>query len=114
MDVCSLLARVHHRKCIALIKFFFILNRQYQKKIPNHLGFGFDSIQDSVMDIPTCGICGKRVEPNAVCCTQCWKWIHGRCTKMKKVTCSSARHFVCRRCTDVEDGIKEPSRGVIR
>ena len=27
---------------------------------------------------------------------------------MKKVTCSSARHFVCRRCTDVGDGTKEP------
>ena len=27
---------------------------------------------------------------------------------MKKVTCSSARHFVCRRCTDVGDGMKEP------
>ena len=27
---------------------------------------------------------------------------------MEKVTCSSARHFVCRRCTDVEDGTEEP------
>ena len=27
---------------------------------------------------------------------------------MKKVTCSSARHFVCRRCTDVGDGRVEP------
>ena len=27
---------------------------------------------------------------------------------MKKVTCSSARHFVCRRCTDVGDGMEEP------
>ena len=51
--------------------------------------------------IDPCGICGKRVGSNAVCCTQCTKWIHGRCTKMKKVTCSSARHFVCGRCTDV-------------
>ena len=45
--------------------------------------------------IDPCGICGKRVGSNAVCCTQCTKWIHGRCTKIKKVTCSSARHFVC-------------------
>ena len=42
-----------------------------------------------------CGICGKRVWSNAVCCAQCMKWIQGRCAKMKKVTCSSARHFVC-------------------
>ena len=27
---------------------------------------------------------------------------------MKKVTCSSARHFVCRRCADVGDGTEEP------
>ena len=45
--------------------------------------------------IDSCGICGKRVGSNAVCCTQCTKWIHGKCSKMKKVTCSSARHFVC-------------------
>ena len=54
--------------------------------------------------IDPCGICGKRVGSNAVCCTQCTKWIHERCTNMKKVTCSSAKHFVCRRCTDVGDG----------
>ena len=58
--------------------------------------------------IDPCGICGKRVGSNTVCCTQSMKWIHGRCTKMKKVTCSSARHFVCRRCTDVGDGTEEP------
>ena len=55
-----------------------------------------------------CGICGNRVGCNAVCRTQCTKWIHGRCTKMKKVTRSSARYFVCRRCTDVRDGAEEP------
>ena len=27
---------------------------------------------------------------------------------MKKVTCSSAIHFVCRRFTDVGDGTEEP------
>ena len=58
--------------------------------------------------IDPCGVCGKRVVSNAVCCTRCMKWIRGRSTKMKKVTCSSARHFVCRRCTDVGDGTEEP------
>ena len=53
-----------------------------------------------------CGICGK-VRSNAVCCTQCTKWIHGRCTTTKKVTCSSARHFVRRRCTDVGGSTEE-------
>ena len=65
-----------------------------------------DEITSSKID--PCGVCGKRVGSNAVCCTQCMKWIHGRCTKMKKVTCSSARDFVCRRCTDVGDGTEEP------
>ena len=27
---------------------------------------------------------------------------------MKKETCSSTRHFVCRRCTDVGDATEEP------
>ena len=58
--------------------------------------------------IDSCGVCGKRVGSNAVCCTQCMKWIHRGCTQMKKVTCSSARDFVCRRSTDVGDGTKEP------
>ena len=58
--------------------------------------------------INPCEICGKRIGSNAVCCTQCMKLIHGRCTKMKKVTCSSARHFVCSGCTDVGDGTEEP------
>ena len=57
--------------------------------------------------IDPCGICEKRVASNAVCSTQCTKWIHRRCTKIKKVTCSPARHFVCRRCTDVGDGTEE-------
>ena len=57
--------------------------------------------------IDPCGVCGKRVGSNAVCCTHCMKWIHGRCAKMKKVTCSSAIDLVCRRCTDVRDGTEE-------
>ena len=38
--------------------------------------------------VDPCGICGKRVMSNAVWCTLCKKWIHARCTKMKKVSCS--------------------------
>ena len=57
--------------------------------------------------IDPCGICGKKVGSNDACCTQCRKWIHERCTKMKKVNCSSAKHSVCR-CTDVGSGTEEP------
>ena len=59
--------------------------------------------------IDPCGICGKRVGSNVVWCKQCTKWIHGRCTKMEKVTCSSARDFVSRRFTDVGDSTEEPA-----
>ena len=55
-----------------------------------------------------CGICGKRVMSNAVWCTLCKKWIHARCTKMKKVSCSFAQQFVRRRCEDIGDGKEEP------
>ena len=58
--------------------------------------------------VDPCGICGKRVMSNAVWCTLCKKWIHARCTKMKKVSCSFAQQFVCRRCEDIGDGKEEP------
>ena len=67
---------------------------------------GTEEIELSKID--PCGICGERVGSNAVCYTHCTKWIRGRCTKMKKVTCSSARHCVCKRCIDVGDGTEEP------
>ena len=58
--------------------------------------------------VDPCGICGKRVMSNAVWCTLCKKWIHARCTKMKKVSCSFTQQFVCRRCEDIGDGKEEP------
>ena len=58
--------------------------------------------------IEPCGICGKRVVSNAACCILCNKWMHGRCTKIKKVTYSFARHFIYRRCKDLGEGKKEP------
>ena len=46
--------------------------------------------RNCIEKIHSCGMCGKRVGSNTVRCTQCMKRIHGRCMKMKKVTCSSA------------------------
>ena len=43
-----------------------------------------------------------------LCVAQSMKWVQGKCTKRKKVTCSSAKHFVCRRCTYVGDDKDEP------
>ena len=58
--------------------------------------------------VDPCGICGKRVMSNAVLCTVCKKWIHARCAQTKKVSCSFAQQFICRRCEDIGDGKKEP------
>ena len=34
--------------------------------------------------IDPCGVCGKRVGSNTVCCTQLTKWIHGRSHENEK------------------------------
>ena len=62
----------------------------------------------AVSKIEPCGLYGKRVVSNAVCRTLCNKWMHRTCTKMKKVTCTFARHFIFKRCKDFEEGKKEP------
>ena len=48
--------------------------------------------------IDPCGVCGKRVKANSVLCTKCKKWVHGRCTKVKKVTAQMGKDFICSRC----------------
>ena len=58
--------------------------------------------------VDPCGTCGKRLMSNAVLCTVCKKWIHARCAQMKKVSCSLAQQFICRRCEDIGDGKEKP------
>ena len=58
--------------------------------------------------VDPCGIYGKRVMSNAVLCTMCKKWIHGRCAQTKKVSSSFAQQFICRRCEDIGDDKEEP------
>lgn len=53
--------------------------------------------------IDPCGICGRRVMKNSVCCTLCGKWIHSRCAKVKRVTNSLARMFECDNCKKNEE-----------
>ena len=65
MHHCAVAVMVQMRDCVYTINsprevtqmhridVFFISYRQYRKKISNHLGFEFDSIRDSVMDIPS-------------------------------------------------------------
>ena len=57
--------------------------------------------------INPCGICGKRVTVNSILCTKCDQWIHGRCSKLKKVTKNAARFFVCSKCNKATYGVGE-------
>jgi len=54
--------------------------------------------------IDPCGICGKKIMANSLLCTKCGNWIHGSCTRMKRVTSSTAKNFVCARCRNVTEG----------
>ena len=58
--------------------------------------------------VDPCVKCGKRVMANLVMCTKCGKWVHGRCTKMKRVTSMQAKDFVCELCVDIKKGIVQP------
>ena len=60
-----------------------------------------------VSKIDPCGMCGKRVGANSVLCVRCGKWIHGRCTKMKRVTPRLGRDFVCGKCERGVGGMVE-------
>ena len=48
--------------------------------------------------VDSCAKCGKRVMTNLVMCTKCDKWVHGRCAKMKRLTSTLAKGFVCELC----------------
>ena len=58
--------------------------------------------------IDPCGIFGKRLvysHPFAsVLRTKYDQWIHGKCSKLKKVTLSAAKFFVCIKCNKATNG----------
>ena len=54
--------------------------------------------------IDSYGKYGKRVTVNSVLCTKCNQWIHGRCSKLKKVTPNMVRFFVCSKCNKATHG----------
>ena len=56
--------------------------------------------------------CSKRVMANSVMCTKYDKWIHGRCAKIKRVTSTLAKGFVCELCVDRMVGIVEPNKEI--
>ena len=60
-----------------------------------------------------CEICGKKVTVNSVLCTKCDQCIHERCSKLKKVTSSATRFFVCDKCEKATNGAEEVQLEVI-
>ena len=48
--------------------------------------------------IDPCGVCGRRGKTNCIRCNSCQKWVHVRCTKVKKVTDRLNCHFECTAC----------------
>ena len=63
--------------------------------------------------IDPCGVCGKRVTVNSMVCAKCGQWIHGRYSKLKKVTSSTARFFVCSKCDKVTNGAGEVQQEIM-
>ena len=51
----------------------------------------------------------SKVDP----CAKCGKWVHGRCTKIKRVTSTLGKGFVCKLCVDTMEGIVEPDEEIL-
>ena len=58
--------------------------------------------------VDPCVECDKSVKANSVMCTKCGKWVRGRCAKMKRVTLSLAKDFVCKEYFETIERIVEP------
>ena len=56
-----------------------------------------------------CANCSKRVVATSVMCTQCGKWVHAKSAKMKRVTTTLAKGFVCEQCANT---IKELNKEI--
>ena len=63
--------------------------------------------------IDPCEISDKRVTVNSILCTTCNQWIHGKCFKLKKVTPSAARLFVCNKCNKAINGAGEVQQEIM-
>ena len=63
--------------------------------------------------IDSCEISDKRVTVNSILCTKCNQWIHGKCFKLKKVTPSAARLFVCNKCNKAINGAGEVQQEIM-
>src|SRR6187399_1793910 len=51
-----------------------------------------------------CGVCSKGVGNNSILCTQCKKWVHKRCSKVKGKFGSNI-NFQCPKCSEPQAAI---------
>ena len=49
------------------------------------------------------------VMANSVLRTKCGQWVHDICTKMKRVTSTLAKGFICERCVEIIKGTFTPA-----
>ena len=60
-----------------------------------------------------CGVCGKGVDRNSILCTQCGKWIHKRCSRVKG-SLESCKNFKCGKCLNVVASDEMPDSKIAR
>ena len=44
------------------------------------------------------GLSSLRAKANTAFCSQCNKWIHGRCAGVRRVTTKFSRNITCKKC----------------
>ena len=74
-------------------KLYFEVNL---KKIKVMVSGLYGEVLNSKVD--PCTKCSNRVMENLMVCTNCGKWVHGSCAKMKKVTTTLEKCFICEQC----------------
>ena len=57
--------------------------------------------------VSPCAKDSKKVMANSAMCTKCGKWAHGRCIKIKRMTSTLAKGFVCDLCVNTMEKIVE-------
>ena len=58
-----------------------------------------------------CGVCGKGVGVNSIMCTKCNKWVHGKCSGLKKGTMRTTKLFACKSCSAGRSTKAESEKG---
>ena len=58
-----------------------------------------------------CGVCGKNTGPSTVLCTQCGKWCHRACARLRHVN-HAGPNYKCPRCVRINEGQVEEEQTV--